>query len=89
MAKGQIRTPAQIQADGARRRARKIEIKAGTYVPRAQRGPTTKPHYIPEGHELGGDVAHVTLRQQGGGSEGALAGVAHSGIVSEVRQGDQ
>ncbi len=53
------KTTAQIQADGARRRARKLEIKAGTYVPRPQRGPTAKPHYIPEGHELGG-VSRLT-----------------------------
>jgi hypothetical protein len=53
------KTSAQIQSDGARRRARKLEIKAGTYVPRVPRGPTAKPHYIPEGHELGG-VSRLT-----------------------------
>jgi hypothetical protein len=44
---------AQIKAYGVRRRARNAERLAGTYVPRAPRGPCASPR-IPEGHELAG-----------------------------------
>jgi hypothetical protein len=49
----------KIARDSARRREREAERRAGTYVPRAARGPAQKPHYIPEGHELGG-VSRLT-----------------------------
>lgn len=47
----------KIQRDRDRRAAK----VAGTYVPKPPRGPTTKPHYIPDGHELGG-VSRLTNR---------------------------
>lgn len=44
---------AKIARDSERRRQRQ------GYVPRPDRGPATLPHYIPEGHELGG-VSRLT-----------------------------
>lgn len=48
------RTPEEIARNSKRRRERAEERKAGTYVPHPLRGPAEKPHYVPEGHELGG-----------------------------------
>jgi hypothetical protein len=47
------------QVDRARRAAMKGAALVGGYVPRPPRGPAVKPHYIPEGHELGG-VSRLT-----------------------------
>lgn len=45
-----------------------IQDEPGGYVPRPLRGPATKPHYVPDGHELGGvsrlsDAAGQTLQE--------------------------
>lgn len=53
--KSQAAREKKRNADRVRGRAK----RAGTYVPRPERGPSTKPHYIPEGHELGG-VSRLT-----------------------------
>lgn len=42
-----------------RQNERRREQRAGTFVPQPPRGPSKKPHYIPEGHELGG-VSRLT-----------------------------
>lgn len=42
------------QRDRARRAEQRAALSAAGYVPCPPRGPTKKPHYIPEGHELGG-----------------------------------
>lgn len=39
--------------------ARKKDPTLGPYVPRPRRGPTTEPHYVPDGHELAG-VSRLT-----------------------------
>ncbi len=56
-------TPERRTKKNARDRELRAEkraaLEAAGYVPRPTRGPTQKPHYIPEGHELGG-VSRLT-----------------------------
>ena len=48
------KSPAALRRRRERANEREREQRAGTFIPRPPRGPTSQPHVIPEGHELGG-----------------------------------